>query len=562
MSEKVLQQFNERAAAALIALRALVNEKCEHDDKFSLVLKTAGSTLLACYIYDIVYNNDKHFTDRLQSNFFKTLRLLPIIGPKIKNEVEKAKASVRKNKDLYNPSYVLELPAKSKTVDEMKLIIKDYLDMDTIDWRNGRVQGAVYDHDAELIEISAKAYEMFIWSNPLHADVFKGVRKMEAEVLAMCLKLYNGPTDSCGLFTCGGTESIGLAVLSARNMALAKGIKWPELIMPATAHPAFDKACDYFRVKKIKVAVHPTTYEADVSKMKSAISSSTCLLVGSAPTYPHGVYDDFEKINELARKYNIPFHIDCCLGGFINPFAAAAGYKIPTFDFRLSHVTSVSCDTHKYGYTPKGSSVVMFRTPELRRAAIYSCTDWPGGVYATPTYAGSRSGASSATTWACMLKIGHAGYIERTKSVLDAARALREGISRIEGLKIMGNSIGTVVAFTSESVNIFQLMHDLASKKKWIFGPLQFPSGIHITVTKTHTKAGVVNTILKDIEELNKGLIAAGSEYVSDAVAVYGLAQTIPDRSIVGSIAATFIETCLDTNIQQVAEEAEDTKRG
>jgi len=529
-------------------LRELTNESFKNDDKATVALKTIALTYTACKLYEWVYHNDKHVSDRVQQYFFKVLRQLPVIGDKIKAEVEKAKTEVRSQKSLYNPTYIMELPQKSSTAEEMIMRVESYLNMDTVDWKGGKVQGAVYDFDKEIIEVCSKAYEMFMWSNPLHADVFKGVRKMEAEIISMVLKLYKAPSSGCGLVTSGGTESIGLACLAARNHAMDRGVKWPELVMPTTAHSAFDKACHYFRIKLVRIPVDPVTYRVDLKKVESAINRNTCLIVGSAPTYPHGAYDDIEALSKLALKYGKLMHVDACLGGFINPFAKDAGYSVPLLDFRLEGVTSISADTHKYGYCPKGSSTVMFRTPELRRKAIFSCTEWPGGVYATPTYAGSRPGANSAVCWATMNKIGYNGYVERTKDVLTASMKFKHGINKMEHLEIMGDPVGSVIAFCSKTINVFQLMADLKDKHGWKLGPIQFPSGLHISVTHLHSKPGVAEQLLKDLEACSLELAAKGEAPIDGGAAVYGLSQTIPDRSIVGEIATTFIETCMDTN--------------
>jgi len=529
-------------------LKDILNELLKNEDKATLAVKSAAITILLCKVYETIYHHDKHVTERFQKWLFKAVRQLPIIGEKIQKQVDEAKESVRSQKSLYNPSYIMKLPEHSSTVEEMKVRIQHYLDMDTVEWREGKVQGAVYDFDKEIIEISSKAYEMFMWSNPLHADVFKGVRKMEAEVLAMVLNLYNAPTSGCGLFTSGGTESIGLACLAARNQAFSRGVKWPELIMPTTAHSAFDKACDYFRIKLIRIPVDTVTYRVDVGKVKSAINRNTCLIVGSAPTYPHGAYDDIAELSALAVKYGVLLHVDSCLGGFINPFAKEAGYSIPIIDFRHEGVTSISADTHKYGYCPKGSSTVMFRTPELRRQAIFSCTEWPGGVYATPTYAGSRPGANIAVCWATMNKIGHDGYVAKTRNVLEASMKFKHGIAKMKHLDIMGDPKGSVIAFNSQTINVFQLMANMQKKFGWKLGPIQFPSGLHISVTHLHSKPGVAEKLLQDLELCVTELAQSPGGKTDEGAAVYGLSQTIPDRSVVGEIAATFIETILDTN--------------
>jgi len=543
-----MTEATKMALERVSEIRGIINETLKNEDKATLVLKAVLITWAASKLNEVVYHHDKHFTDRVRSWFFQFVRSLPVVGDKIQDQVDEAKASVRNQKSLYNPKYIMQLPDEPSTVDQMMEKVEFYLKMDTIPWKEGKVQGAVYDFDEEIIKISAKAYEMFMWSNPLHADVFKGVRKMEAEVIAMVLDLYNAPESGCGLFTSGGTESIGLACLAARNHAFKQGIKWPELVMPTTAHSAFDKACDYFRIKLIRIPVDPVTYRVDVKKVKSAINSNTCMIVGSAPTYPHGAYDDIAALSDLALKYKVLMHVDSCLGGFINPFAKEAGFNVPIIDFRHPGVTSISADTHKYGYCPKGSSIVMYRTPELRRNAIFSCTEWPGGVYATPTYAGSRPGANIAVTWATLNKVGRNGYVKKTGAVLEAAGKLRKGIEKIEHLDIMGDPVGSVIAFCSKTINVFQLMANLQKDFGWKLGPIQFPSGLHISVTHLHSRPGVSEKLLADIETVVKELAAQGTAVCDEGAAVYGLSQTIPDRSIVGEIASTFIETILDTN--------------
>merc|ERR1712106_647335 len=305
-----MAEATKMALSKATELRAIINEALKNEDKATLALKAVAITLAASKLNEIVYHHDKHFTDRVQAWFYQFVRSLPGIGEKIQLQVDEAKATVHNQKSLYNPKYIMQLPEKSSSVDEMIEKVEFYLKMDTIPWREGKVQGAVYDNDEEIIQISAKAYEMFMWSNPLHADVFKVVRKMEAECIAMVLDLYNSPESGCGLFTSGGTESIGLACLAARNKALKNGIKWPELVMPTTAHSAFDKACDYFRIKLIRIPVDPVTYRVKVKNVKSAINSNTCMIVGSAPTYPHGAYDDIAAMSELALKYGVLMHVD------------------------------------------------------------------------------------------------------------------------------------------------------------------------------------------------------------------------------------------------------------
>lgn len=227
--------------------------------------------------------------------------------------------------------------------------------------------------------------ELFAWSNPLHPDVFPGVRTCEAEIVA-CVRLicfpfspiqvvdlYHGSKlGACGILTSGGTESILMAVRAHKEWAREmKGILEPHIVLPVTAHPAFDKAADYLGVRVTHVALDARTRKVTVRAMRRAITRNTIMIVGSAPSYgfvefsflliqpryPHGILDDVSELATLAENYGVGFHVDCCLGGFIVPFLTECGIQVPPFDFRCHGVTSISCDTHKYGFAPKGTSV-------------------------------------------------------------------------------------------------------------------------------------------------------------------------------------------------------------
>lgn len=253
------------------------------------------------------------------------------------------------------------------------------------------------------------AIQRFVLANPLHPDVFPGVRRMDAEVVAMVLSMYNAPPgQGVGTTTSGGTEvrrlhsaesiatlmtaqSILLACKAHRDWAKAvKGITEPEIVLPRSAHAAFDKAGAYFKIKIHHIPVDPITRKVQLHRVKRAINKNTIMLVGSAVNFSDGVADDIPALGALAIKNRIGLHVDCCMGSFIVPFLEKAGFPTSPFDFRVQGVTSISCDTHKYGFAPKGSSVIMYRDKALRRYQYYTSSDWAGGVYASPTLAGSR----------------------------------------------------------------------------------------------------------------------------------------------------------------------------
>jgi len=338
--------------------------------------------------------------------------------------------------------------------------------------------------------------------------------------------------------TSGGTESILMAIRAHKEWAREeKGITSPHMILPVTAHAAFEKGADYFGIRISHIPVDPVTYQVDISKVKSAICSNTILIVGSCPSFPHGTQDDFVALSDLAVKYNVGLHVDCCLGGFIVPFMGAAGYPIPPFDFRVPGVTSISCDPHKYGYAPKGSSVVLYRTPHLRQYQYFCTTNWPGGVYASPSIAGSRPGNLVVGCWAAMVYIGRDRYIDFTRRIVEKTLKMRQAVESHPELKIFGDPLGSILAFGSDTLDVFKVGTFL-NERGWDIAWLQFPSGIHISVTILIDETAFIEDLAYSMEEIRKQPHAPPT----GAAKTYGTATTIPDRSIIDRIARGFLD--------------------
>nr|XP_032512989.1 sphingosine-1-phosphate lyase-like [Danaus plexippus plexippus] len=271
-------------------------------------------------------------------------------------------------------------------------------------------------------------------------------------------------------------------------------------------------------------------------------NKQTFQIVGSAPNYPYGTMDDIKSLSDIALEYDVPLHVDACLGGFIAAFMTEAGYNVPVFDFRLPGVASISADTHKYGYAPKGTSVIVYRKEEYRHHQYTVSTEWPGGVYGSPTVNGSRAGGLIAACWATMMYVGREQYVRMAGEVVHTARRIEDEIRKINGLFIFGQPATTVVAFGSNSFDIFKLA-DLLHQKGWSLNALQFPSGIHIAVTHAHTRAGVADRFLADLKETTAVCMKEGSAPVEGKMAIYGVAQSIPDRSLVSDITKYFIDS-------------------
>ncbi|KAG8859610.1 hypothetical protein FRB91_007496 [Serendipita sp. 411] len=286
-----------------------------------------------------------------------SIRFVPSARRKVELEMARVRSDIRAKLIPQGPRVVrhLSLPPDGKSVD---WIVGEMQRMDdesekTDAWKDGKVSGAIYHGGDDVQAVIMAAMERYCVSNPLHPDVFPAVRKMEAEVVAMCLRMYNHP-NGCGVTTSGGTESIIMSCKAHREWAKAvKGITEPEIIVASSAHAAFDKAGHYFNIKIVKIPVNHVTRQADIGRIKRAINSNTIMLVGSAVNFPDGAMDDIPSLGQLAKKHNIGLHVDCCLGSFIVPFLEKAGYPTKPFDFRVPGVTAISCDTHKYGFAPK-----------------------------------------------------------------------------------------------------------------------------------------------------------------------------------------------------------------
>ncbi|KAK2464343.1 hypothetical protein APHAL10511_003800 [Amanita phalloides] len=480
---------------------------------------------------------------------------MPATRQRVESQMNKTKLDIEDRLVPKGPNVVrhLTLPENGKSLDwilaEMDKMDKE-MDHST-DWRQGRVSGAVYHGGKDLEDIIVAVYRRYCVSNPLHPDMFPAVRKMEAEIVAMCLQLYNNPTGA-GLMTSGGTESIIMAIKTYREWAReVKGITEPEIVIPETAHAAFDKGASYLKIKAHLIPVDRSTRRVDIKRAKRAINPNTILVVGSCINFPDGNQDDITALAQLALKYKIGLHVDCCLGSFIVPYLEKAGlangdskgrYKLEPFDFRVNGVTSISCDTHKYGFAPKGTSVIMYRDAELRKYQYYINPTWTGGVYASPSLSGSRPGALIAGAWAVMQYMGSTGYLESCRSIVTTTRKIADAIrDDIPELCVLGCPPASVVAFASEHPDVDALeVGDMMSKRGWSLNALSGPPSVHIAITKLTVDH--VDTFIADLKDSVREAKMAPSGK-GTMVSVYGLGQSSSvGSSMVGELAVAFLD--------------------
>jgi glutamate/tyrosine decarboxylase-like PLP-dependent enzyme len=302
----------------------------------------------------------------------------------------------------------------------------------------------------------------------------------------MTASLLGGDSSVCGNMTTGGTESLLMAVKTARDWARKHRpeITSPEIVLPVTAHPAFDKAGSYFDVKMVHVPVRGD-FRADTEAMREAITDDTIMLVSSAPSYPHGVVDPIEELGAIAQEYGLLFHTDSCVGGFMLPFIRDLGYDVPPFDFSVPGVTSMSADLHKFGYAAKPASVVLYRTPDLRREQMFVAINWPGGIYPSPTMTGTRAGGPIAAAWALMNYLGEEGYRDIARTVMETTLYLQTGINAIPGLNVLSDPEMSVFAIGSETLDVYQLADEL-ELRGWHLDRQHFPACLHMTVNYMH----------------------------------------------------------------------------
>ncbi|MCE9647457.1 MAG: aminotransferase class V-fold PLP-dependent enzyme [Chloroflexi bacterium] len=472
----------------------------------------------------------------------RQMKNIPGVGKKIDEEYAGIMAGLESSAKPYKNKFAAftQIPETGRSHAEILRDMEAMRAQEESHWKDGFVSGAVYHGDQEHIDFLNQVYAINSQSNSLHADVWPSATKFEAEIVAMTGNMLGGAgLDVCGTVSSGGTESIMLAMKTYRDQAREmKGITKPEMIVPITAHAAFDKASQYFNIKTVHIPVDEN-FRADVNAARKAITANTIALVGSAPSFPHGAIDPISELSELAREKHIGFHTDACLGGFVLPWAEKLGYPVPPFDFRLPGVTSMSADTHKYGYAAKGTSVVLYRSQDLRHFQYYTSTEWPGGLYFSPTFAGSRPGALSAACWAALTAIGAQGYLSATGKILETAAAIKKGIREIPELHVLGDPL-FVVAFASDTINVYKVL-DYMSHKNWSLNGLHKPTCVHLCVTLRHAQPGVAERFLNDLREAVQHVKQHPQEKGSMAP-VYGMAATLPLRGMVSDLLKKYLD--------------------
>jgi sphinganine-1-phosphate aldolase len=381
------------------------------------------------------------------------------------------------------------LPAVGLARDEIFARMEAYAAGD-VDWRRGRVPLYVFKASDDIAALGRDAFVRFFTENGLGAKrAFHGLKRMEDEVVAMGLSLFHAPDDAAGYFTTGGSESIIAAVKACRDSVRAETgnpHRRGNLVVPYSAHPAFTKAARLMdlEIRRIPVAAD---YRADVARMAAAIDAETLMIVGSAPCFPYGTIDPIGALSALALERRMWLHVDACVGGYLAPFVARAGYPVPPFDFALPGVTSISADLHKFGFCPKPASTVFYRSAAQAAFQPFEVDDWPGGKFTTATIAGTRPGGAIAGAWATLQAMGERGYVDIARQIMELVGRYRRGIEAI-GLTVVGNPDLSILCFTSDDVDMMTVGAAMA-ERGWLPGHTREPRSMHLMLSMLHAEA-------------------------------------------------------------------------
>jgi sphinganine-1-phosphate aldolase len=405
------------------------------------------------------------------------------------------------------------LPKRGSTLDEVMARLRALQGRDG-DYHNARTWGLIYNAGPEVDAVLQAAGGHVLLENALNPFVFPSLKEMQRDIVAVAADLMHGGEDCGGTMTSGGTESIFMAVKTARDKARAeRGIRRGRIVVPRTAHPAFNKAAHLLDLEEVRMPLGEDlrTRAEDLAPL---LTDDTVLAVGGAPAYPFGMVDPIPAMAAIAAERGIPFHVDACLGGFMLPFLERLGQPVPPWDFRVPGVTSISADVHKYGYGIKGASVILHRPKANVRYQVYQFADWPGGIYGTQAFQGTKPAAPIGAAWAVMQFLGEEGYLRLAAETLEATRRLIDGVAGIDGVHVWGEPDMTVVAIGSHTRDIFAI-GDVLNQRGWHFDRQDGPSALHLMASPRHRL--VVDEFLADLRDAVA--LASGS---SQTAATYG----------------------------------------
>ncbi|EFA77235.1 sphingosine-1-phosphate lyase [Heterostelium album PN500] len=503
------------------------------------------------HILEFIKSIDKYVISKYELKDIKSLVwkwskwLAPSFHQKIKDDIENQVNQVITESfpPIEGLPLQLELPNEGLSDDEI-LRRLGLLQKSDVDTKQGKLFAYVYPTLERQEKIIVEAQNMFVHLNALNPTAFQSLRRMEVEVVQMIINLLNGGESARGTMTSGGTESLLMAIKTYRDRAFdLYNITEPEVVLPITAHPALEKAGRYFQVK-LRYVPLVGDCQVDMRAFEKTINRNTILLVGSAPQYPHGLMDPIQEMGRLALKYKLPLHVDSCFGGLFLPFMEKLGFEVPPFDFRVPGVTSISADIHKFGYCTKGSSVLSFINDSYRMYQFMPYVGWPGGLFVSPSMLGTRGGGPIAAAWTSLVAHGENNYKEITARIMVTARAIREGINSIDGLRVIGNPVMCALAFVSENpeVNVHCIADLMQSNTKlgWKLERTHKPNAVHLTLMQSHV--GKQDELIADLRQCYETVAKDPKQYINKgSAAMYSGIANIPLDNIADDFLKCFL---------------------
>jgi glutamate/tyrosine decarboxylase-like PLP-dependent enzyme len=362
-------------------------------------------------------------------------------------------------------------PAAGKSKEDVEARLNELYGLDA-----GPVDGHVMLYSMTLMdtyqvnEVSRAAFSKFMKKNMLSKELAPGLQTLERELKRMVVEILGDPDETRVNITSGGSESLYCAINAAVQWAKVNKPKVtrPEVIVPYSIHAAFSKWAHFTGIKLTRVPLAPD-YRADVAAMERAITPDTVMIAGSAPCWPYGLYDPIEELAAVARRHDLWMHTDACLGGFLAPWVEKLGYRLPTkWGFDVPGVCSVSADLHKYGYTAKPCSTILYKNKELQQFHWCHPSDWPSGPYRTEAILGTFPAGSVASAWAVMMYLGEKGYLDLARRTLEVRQRYIAGINAIDGLRCWDNDLTPLVIDTGD-IDFLSFIAGLFERNKFVY---------------------------------------------------------------------------------------------
>ncbi len=536
--------------------------------KSKTLLNFKNNAVFLFYNFNNITIYQQLYKSVIMNNFYYIMKLLPYVSAKVAKGIESATENLKEDlnkhdqsiNEIFNDNNVkLNSPNNNNIIpkinSEIQLItlLEQLRNHERYEIPNNRVSGTIYTSIGKTKKRTelflSRIFHLYYLTNPLHPDVFPSLRFIERNLVQFTLKLFNADKDNGrGILTTGGTESIFLACKTYRDYGKeVNKIDNPEMLVPDTIHPAFDKAAHYLNIKVIKIPYDSTTDKLDTNFIYKTINRNTIMVALSAPNFPYGTCDPISDVANITKKYNVPLHVDACLGGFVLAFLSNNDLLLPNkfnYDFLIDGVTSMSADYHKYALCPKGSSIVMYNSRKYADYQYYVQPTWCGGIYATNSFTGSKSGNITLMTWATILLNGTSFYKTLAKSINETTVELAYRLSQIEHVKVIGNpcDLVNVVAFYTDTnfCHISTVNHHL-KEKGYTLNQLQSPDAIHIAVTENHITPEFRDQFICDVVASVR--MAKENRGDSDnGVAIYGTSQKINDSSIIDTVARNYLD--------------------